>query len=168
MIFGRMARKIGPKQAIYLGLLGYAGVAVFAYFMKTATHFLILALGVAVVQGGTQALSRSLFASLIPRHKSAEFFSFFALSERFAGILGPAIFAAIVLLTGSSRYAILSVIAFFIVGSLALARVDVTSGRRAAREAEASAAESEQSATRPPQHPEETVTPAMSLHPLAK
>ena len=71
---------------------------------------------VGMVQGGTQALSRSLFASLIPRDKSGEFFGFFAVVEKFAGILGPASFAVINALTGSSRGAILGVIAFFAVG----------------------------------------------------
>jgi UMF1 family MFS transporter len=85
--------------------------------------------------GGTQALSRSLFASLIPKHKSAEFFSFFALSERFAGIVAPAVFAATIALTGSSRYAIVSVIIFFVVGGALLSRVDVERGRTAAKEA---------------------------------
>jgi UMF1 family MFS transporter len=137
VLFGRLADKIGPKRAIFLGLAGYTAISVFAYFMKTGVHFLILALGVAAVQGGTQALSRSLFASLIPKHKSAEFFSFFALSERFAGILGPALFAATIALTGSSRFAIVSVIVFFVGGGVLLSKVDVDRGRRAAGEAEA-------------------------------
>ena len=98
--------------------------------MKTGTHFLVLAILVGVVQGGTQALSRSLFASLIPRDKSGEFFGFFGVAEKFAGIFGPAIFGLINSLTGSSRGAILSVIAFFVVGGLLLALVDVAEGQR--------------------------------------
>ena len=105
--------------------------------MRTGTHFLILALIVGMVQGGTQALSRSLFASLIPRQQSAEFFGFFAVVEKFAGIFGPALFAQVIALTGSSRGAILSVIAFFVVGGVLLHFVDVEQGQRAAREAEA-------------------------------
>jgi UMF1 family MFS transporter len=132
VLFGMLADRLGAKRAIYLGLAGYTGIAIFAYFMTAAWHFLVLALGVAAVQGGTQALSRSLFASLIPKHKSAEFFSFFAVGERFAGILGPALFAATTALTGSSRYAIVSVILFFIVGGVLLSRVDADRGRRAA------------------------------------
>jgi UMF1 family MFS transporter len=92
------------------------------------------------VQGGTQALSRSLFASLVPRHLSGEFFGFFAVSEKFAGLFGPAVFAAAIAITGSSRVAVLSIIAFFAVGAALLARVDVEAGRREAREAEARAA----------------------------
>jgi UMF1 family MFS transporter len=110
---------------------------VLGFFMTTATHFLILAGLVGIVQGGTQALSRSLFASMIPRHKSGEFFGFFAVFEKFAGILGPAIFALTIALTGSSRNAILSVIVFFVGGAILLALVDVDEGRKAAQRAEA-------------------------------
>ena len=82
-----------------------------------------------MVQGGTQALSRSLFASMIPKTKSGEFFGFFAIFEKFAGILGPLLFSLAVTLTGSSRAALLSVIIFFVAGALLLARVDVERGR---------------------------------------
>ena len=89
------------------------------------------------MQGGTQALSRSLFASMVPRHLSGELFGFFSVSEKVAGIAGPVVFALASSLAGSSRAAILSVIAFFAVGAALLARVDVERGRRAARDAEA-------------------------------
>jgi UMF1 family MFS transporter len=104
--------------------------------MKTASDFLLLAILVGIVQGGTQALSRSLFASMIPRHKAGEFFGFFAVVEKFAGILGPLLFGVIVAISGSSRSAILSVIAFFVVGGALLLRVNVAEGQRVAREAE--------------------------------
>jgi UMF1 family MFS transporter len=105
--------------------------------MRTSTHFFALALAVGMVQGGTQALSRSLFASMIPRHKSSEFFAFFGVFERYAGILGPAVFAWVVAHSGTSRNAILSVLVFFIVGAALLTMVDVDAGRAEAREAEA-------------------------------
>jgi len=76
---------------------------------------------------------------MIPKHKSSEFFAFFGVFERYAGVLGPALFAWIVGHTGTSRNAILSVLAFFVIGALLLTRVDVQEGRRAAREAEAAA-----------------------------
>jgi UMF1 family MFS transporter len=101
--------------------------------MTNATHFYILAGLVGMVQGGTQALSRSLFASMIPRHKSGEFFGFFSVFEKFAGIFGPLIFAGTIAATGSSRNAILSVIGFFAVGAALLWRVDVAEGQKAAR-----------------------------------
>jgi UMF1 family MFS transporter len=104
--------------------------------MQTALHFYILATLVGTVQGGSQALSRSLFASMIPRSRSSEFFAFFAIFEKFAGIFGPAIFTGTILATGSTRNAILAVIGFFAVGGFLLALVDVPEGQRAAREAE--------------------------------
>jgi UMF1 family MFS transporter len=91
---------------------------------------------VGMVQGGTQALSRSLFASMIPQHKSGEFFGFFGIFEKFAGIFGPLIFAGTIAISGSSRNSILSVIVFFAVGALLLTRVDVTEGQRIARAAD--------------------------------
>lgn len=136
-LFGQIAGRIGAKRAIFIGLGTYAVISVLGYYMTTAVHFYLLATLVGMVQGGTQALSRSLFASMIPVHKSGEFFGFWGVFEKFAGILGPAIFAVTIALTGSSRNAILSVILFFIVGALLLWQVDVEEGQRVARAAEA-------------------------------
>jgi UMF1 family MFS transporter len=130
-LFGALADRIGAKRAIFGGLAIYAGITVLGYYMKNATQFLALAVLVGMVQGGTQALSRSLFASMIPRHKSSEFFAFFGVFERYAGILGPAVFAWVSAHSGTSRSAILSVIAFFVLGAAILTRVDVAAGRRA-------------------------------------
>jgi MFS transporter, UMF1 family len=135
-LFGTVAGRIGAKQALFLGLLIYTLISVLGYFMKTATHFYLLAALVGTVQGGTQALSRSLFASMIPQHKSGEFFGFFSVFEKFAGIFGPLIFAATIALSGSSRNAILSVILFFAVGALLLYPVNVVEGQRVARAAD--------------------------------
>jgi UMF1 family MFS transporter len=135
-LFGALAGRIGPKPAVFLGLSVYAGITVLGYGLRNEYQFFALAVLVGTVQGGTQALSRSLFASMIPRDKSSEFFAFFGVFERYAGVLGPAIFAWTVSQTGSSRNAILSVIAFFIIGAAILSRVDVEEGRRAARQAE--------------------------------
>jgi UMF1 family MFS transporter len=132
-VFGWLAGKIGARHAIFLALAVYAGISVLGYFMETAVHFYALAILVGTVQGGSQALSRSLFASMIPRERSSEFFGFFAVTERTAGILGPLTFAVAIATTGSSRGAILSVIAFFIIGALILSRVDVEAGRAAVR-----------------------------------
>ena len=136
-VFGQLAARIGAKRAIFLSLVVYTVISVLAYGMTTATGFYALALLVGMVQGGSQALSRSLFASMVPRHKSAEFFGFFGVFEKFAGIIGPGVFAVMILLTGSSRGAILSLITFFVVGGLLLSRVDVEAGQAAARRAEA-------------------------------
>ena len=130
--FGAVADRTGPKPALYAGLAIYTGISVLGYFMTTTWHFFVLAFLVGMVQGGTQALSRSVFARLIPKHKSSEYFGFFAVFEKFAGIAGPALFAASVTLFGNSRAAVLSVIVFFILGAIVLTRVDVAEGERQA------------------------------------
>lgn len=122
--FGGLAGKIGAKRSIFLGLAVYLVIALLAYAMRSATQFLFLALLVGMVQGGTQALSRSLFASLIPKQRSAEFFALFSMGEKLAGMLGPGLFVLTSAMTGSSRYAIASVIIFFVVGGLLLRRVE--------------------------------------------
>jgi MFS transporter, UMF1 family len=136
-VFGALAGRIGAKVAVFCGLAVYAFIIVLAYFMSSAIHFYALAILVGMVQGGTQALSRSMFASMIPRHKSSEFFAFFGVFERYAGILGPLIFAVMIEATGESRNAILAVLSFFVIGGGILTFVDVEAGRRTARAAEA-------------------------------
>jgi len=130
--FGALAGKIGAKPAVLGGLFMYIGITILAYFMKTATHFLALAVLVGMVQGGVQALSRSLFASMIPPHKSGEFFGFYSVFEKFAGVFGPGLMYVAIDMTGSSRYAILSIVVFFVIGAFLLTRVDVVAGQRAA------------------------------------
>jgi UMF1 family MFS transporter len=135
--FGSLADRIGTKRGIFLGLLVYVGVSVGGYFISEAWHFWVLAAVVATVQGGTQALSRSLYSSLVPPSQSSEFFSFFSISSKFAGIFGPLLFSVIGQATGSSRVSILSLLIFFVGGMVLLWFVDVDEGRRAAREAQA-------------------------------
>jgi len=91
------------------------------------------------VQGGAQALSRSLFATMVPRHKAGEMFGIFAVFDRFGGAMGSLLFGLVLAATGSSRPAILALVAFFALGAWMLGRVDVARGRAAAREAEARA-----------------------------
>jgi len=129
--FGWLAGFIGPKRAVMFGLTAYMGILMLTYFMTSAREFYMLAGAVGMIQGGTQALSRSMFASMIPRHRSSEFFAFFGVFERYAGVLGPAIFAVMAGL-GSSRTAILTLIPFFVSGMLLLAKVNVAAGRREA------------------------------------
>lgn len=135
-LFARVAGWMGTKAAIFLTLGGYTGISVLGYFMSTAAHFYALALLVGTVQGGSQALSRSLFATMVPRDRSSEFFGFFGVSEKFAGIIGPLVFTGTIALSGSSRGAVLSVIVFFIAGAIVLSRVDVDEGQRVARHAD--------------------------------
>ncbi|MFQ5593303.1 MAG: MFS transporter [Anaerolineae bacterium] len=131
--FGGLARRIGAKPSIYLALAVYTLISIAGYFLSQAWQFWALAFAVATVQGGSQALSRSLYSSMIPRAQSSEFFGFFSVSAKFAGILGPFLFAVVGQLTGSSRLSIISLIIFFIGGALILTRVDVDEGQRVAR-----------------------------------
>jgi UMF1 family MFS transporter len=135
-LFGMLAGRIGAKTSVFVGLLAYTGISIVGYFMNSARDFYILAGMVGMVQGGTQALSRSLFSSMVPAHKSGEFFGFYSVFEKFASIFGPLLFAVTIWATGSSRAAILGVIGFFAVGAWLLSLVDVDEGRRMARDAE--------------------------------
>jgi UMF1 family MFS transporter len=139
ILFGEMAERIGTKRSILIGLAVYALICVLGFFMTTPLHFYLLAVMVGTVQGGTQALSRSLFASMVPRHKTAEFFGFFGASGKFAGIFGPLLFAVVSQLTGQSRLSIVALIAFFVLGGIVLLRVEEEAGVAAAREAEVDA-----------------------------
>lgn len=129
--FGNLARLIGAKNSIMLGLFVYTVISIGSYFMETALHFFILAFLVGTVQGGTQALSRSLYGSMLPKEKTAEFFGFYGMSSKFAGIVGPLVFVVVSQLAGTSRLSIFSLIIFFITGAFLLNRVDVERGVRA-------------------------------------
>jgi UMF1 family MFS transporter len=133
-VFGMLAGRIGAKLSIFIALVVYIVLTISAYYMKTERDFYVLALMVATVQGGAQALSRSLFASMIPKARSSEFFGFFSIFEKFGAILGPAVFEVASRSTGSSRSAILSVVVFFIVGAAVLSFVNVQEGQRVARD----------------------------------
>jgi UMF1 family MFS transporter len=132
-LFGVLAGQIGAKASIFIGLAVYVVLTIGAYNMKTERDFYILALMVATVQGGTQALSRSLFASMIPKARSSEFFGLFSIFEKFGAILGPAAFEMASRTTGSSRSAILSVVVFFVAGAMVLSFVNVSDGQNAAQ-----------------------------------
>jgi UMF1 family MFS transporter len=129
LLFGNLAGKIGTKRAIFLGLGIYTGISIGGYFIQNALHFWILAILVGFVQGGTQALSRSLFGTLIPKSRSAEFFSFYDVSSKFAGIIGPSVFGFVGQMTGSSRLSIVALVVFFIGGGLILFQVKEKEGR---------------------------------------
>jgi UMF1 family MFS transporter len=132
-LFGTLAKKIGTKRSILLALGVYTLISIGGYFMRTATHFYVLAFLVGTVQGGSQALSRSLYGAMVPQHKTAEFFGFFSTSSKFAGIAGPLLFGVVSQTAGQSRLSIVSLIIFFIVGGLLLTRVDVEEGIRVAQ-----------------------------------
>lgn len=132
--FGRLAERIGAKPAISIGLAGYVCLSAWAFFLVHPWQFWVLAIGIGTVQGGTQALSRSLFGSMIPPGQSAEFFAFYDLSSKFSGVAGPSLFAVILQVTGSPRLGALALSLFFLAGMAVLRRVDVNRGRAALSE----------------------------------
>ncbi len=140
LLFGKFGGRIGIKRAIMLGLGWYTLIAIAGYFMSAAWHFWALAFAVGMVQGGTQALSRSLFGLMAPKAASAEFYGFYDVSSKFAGIAGPALFALVGQLTGSSRLSIVALVIFFIGGILLLSQVDEQEGIEVAEEENQSAA----------------------------
>jgi len=133
LVFGRVARAIGAKRAILIGIGVYAGICVFARYMSETWHFFVLAGAVGLVQGGTQALSRSLFATLVPRGQSGEFFGFFSTMEKFAGLIGPLILALYWKDGDDPRRGVSALVVFFVVGALLLWKVDVRKGQEAAQ-----------------------------------
>ena len=138
-LFGRLADGMTTKRTILLSLIAYAGIAVWGFGLDSVIGFFFLAWMVAVVQGGSQGLSRSLYAQLSPASMSGEFFGFFTVMSKFSAMIGPLVFAAVAIGFGSSRPAILSLILFFVVGGLLLLRVDVEAGTRVAKEADEAA-----------------------------
>jgi UMF1 family MFS transporter len=123
LAFGLVARRVGPKPTLYFGVVVYVAVTVYAYFMTSVIEFYVLAAVVGLVQGGVQAISRSLYARFVPPAQSGEFFGFFNMLGRFAAIVGPSLVAITGLLTGSSRLGILSVIIVLVIGAVLLAFV---------------------------------------------
>ncbi|MDJ0923900.1 MAG: MFS transporter [Acidimicrobiia bacterium] len=130
LMFGIIAGRTGPKRAVMITLVVWTGLAVMAFFLPEGSDvgFLLLAAIVGFVLGGVQALSRSLYGTMIPEEASAEFFGFFSVFSKLSGI-GPLVFGAISAMTGSGRAAILSVAAFFLVGLAMLSRVDIEEAR---------------------------------------
>ena len=116
LAFGRFGARTGAKRGIQAALAGYVAIAVLGIFMRSAWHFWLLAGLVGLVQGGAQALSRSFYARLLPAGREAEYFSFFDVSGRMAGVAGPVLFAVLTTAFGSGRAGVGAVLVFFVVG----------------------------------------------------
>jgi UMF1 family MFS transporter len=131
LLFGQLATRMGAKRAILLSLVLWTGLAVFGYQIPESNFgaFLLLAGSVGLVLGGTQALSRSLYGSMIPEEASAEFYGFYSVFSRFSSIWGPLTFGVVNAITGSSRRAVLSLVILFVVGFVLLAAVNVEKAR---------------------------------------
>jgi len=134
VLYGRISERTGPKPAILAAIAGYGGITVLAYYMSERWHFYALAVLVGLFQGGIQAISRSLYARLIPENKAAEFFGFYNMLGKFAAVVGPALMGTVTLITGRPRVGILSLLILFAGGAALLWRVDVEEGERTARE----------------------------------
>jgi MFS family permease len=137
VLFSGLADKLDTRSSIILALVVYAVIAIWGFFLNSVIEFWFLAWMVAVVQGGSQALSRSLYASMSPAAKSGEFFGLYGIMEKFSAILGPLLFAAAAAAFDSSRPAVLSLIVLFLIGIFLLLRVDIAEGRRVAAEEDA-------------------------------
>ena len=133
LIFSRLAGRFNTKRAVLASLVLFTAITVYASIMRSALEFWLLGFAVAIVLGGSQALSRSLFSSMVPKERSAEFFGFYAISAQFASIFGPLAFALLIDWTGSNRLAILALVLFFLGGIVLLAGVDVEQGRNQAQ-----------------------------------
>ncbi|MCY4380263.1 MAG: MFS transporter [Proteobacteria bacterium] len=116
------AEKIGAKNGLYIGIAIYCVITIGAYFMTSVSHFYLLACGVALAQGGLQALSRSYFAHMIPKEQSGEYFGFYNTVGKVATIFGPLAVGVVALVSGSNRLAILSILILFLLGAILLGR----------------------------------------------
>jgi len=131
MGFNRVAARVGAKLAVAASLLLWAVILIYIYaFVTTTFQFFMVTAAVSLVMGGSQALSRSLFAQLVPKGKEAEYFSIYEISDKGTSWLGPAFYGLALQWTGSYRAAILSLIVFFAAGLAILSRVDVEKGER--------------------------------------
>jgi UMF1 family MFS transporter len=129
LLWGKLANWVGAKRAIIVSLVIWAGVVIYAYFglkgESRVLEFFILGAFIALVMGGSQAISRSLYAQIIPSGKQAEYYSFYEVSERGTSWIGPLIFGLVNQIFGSLRPAILSLIFFFVVGLAILPFVNI-------------------------------------------
>jgi len=123
LYFGRLGDRIGARRGILIGLAVFIFVTGWALFLRSAWQFYTLAVLVGTVQGGVQSLSRSLFARLIPRERSGEYFGFYNMLGKFAAVLGPLMVGATAALSGSSRVGVSSLLLLFGAGAILLWRV---------------------------------------------
>ena len=124
MLCARLVSRTRAKPIILAAIAVFCGVCIFGFFMSTALHFWIMAVIVALALGTIQALSRSLYAKLIPdKDRNSEYFGFFSIMTRFSDILGPLLLSGLTLLTGNSKYGILGILVLFVAGFIFFIRV---------------------------------------------
>ena len=125
LAFGPITDRLGSKKTINITLLIWIGVVLASFLVQTKAQFYVIGLVAGIALGSNQAASRALLGKFIPSGRNAEFFGFFSVSEKFAGIVGPLIFALIGQITGSSRLSIVSLVIFFVVGIVLLIVVEL-------------------------------------------
>ena len=130
IVFGWIGEKLGAKTGIFIGLGIYLGVTVYGYTMQNEREFYVLAAIIGLVQGGVQSLSRSLYARIIPRNKSAEFFGFYNMIGKFATVVGPFLMGLASVWTGNPRLSIFAISLLFVLGGVFLYFVNEAEGRR--------------------------------------
>ncbi|MDF2890601.1 MAG: putative rane protein [Clostridia bacterium] len=126
LLYGKLSEKFQGKTLLYVGIIIYTIICIYAYFLDSVLDFWILAMLVGTSQGGIQALSRSYFGKLVPKEKSNEFFGFYNIFGKFAAIMGPLLVGFVTQLTGRTNNGVFSIILLFIIGGIFLARVPVT------------------------------------------
>jgi MFS transporter, UMF1 family len=129
LVFGKLGERWGAKTGIFIAIAFYIAITLWAMRMNQVDEFYILAVAIGLVQGGIQSLSRSLYASMIPADKSAEFFGFYNMLGKFATVLGPVLMGAVGVITGSPRLSLLAVIGLFVIGAVVLYFVNTAGSR---------------------------------------
>jgi len=125
ILYGYIGQKVGVKNSIMAGIGVYMLITWLGYSMNSAEEFYMLAIIIGLVQGGVQAMSRSLFTRMIPKGQAAEYFGIYNMLGKSAAIIGPVLMGAVALVTENHRYSILSVMILFVLGALVLSRVEV-------------------------------------------
>ncbi|MBW6458535.1 MAG: MFS transporter [FCB group bacterium] len=145
LLYSMLAKKIGAKQSLYVGILAYSIITMIGFFMSEVWHFYVLGIAVGLFQGGIQAISRSFYSRIIPENKAAEFYGFFNMLGKFAAVIGPSLMGVVGLLTRNAgdlqigslhlenmgiRLSVLSVLVLFIIGGILLTKVNVDEGKK--------------------------------------
>ena len=134
LLFNWFSSIIIPKKSVLVAILFYTIATGSAYFMTSKIHFYALAGIIGLFQGGIQAISRSLFARLVPLGKEGEFFGFYNMLGKFSAVVGPILLGTVTLVTGNARMGLFALIVLFVGGGLLLTRVDFDEGERIAKE----------------------------------
>ena len=123
LLYGRLAEMFGTKRMLFVGIITYTVICIYAYFLDSVLDFWILAMLVGTSQGGIQALSRSYFGKLVPKDQANEFFGFYNIFGKFAAIMGPFLVGFVTQMTGRTNNGVFSIILLFVIGGILLTRV---------------------------------------------